>query len=304
MPIRIICPIAKRFMKWFQGGADVYLLKGNPMHEGEGVDYNGGMFPVAVVIEQPEIIPFDDLKVGVSMVPFMRKDQIISWIKKTKDQRKSFRTNILMIHYALAGAKLQDYEVPLKDALTHTDLVDFDFVFAGHYHSFQQPWTKAIHVGSPYRISFSERDWQKGFVHLKINNKGVFDINFVPLLVPNMKEFYIDQPDPVGKGLFEDDVTNCFVKVVFHGTEGFMRTLQPNISNIKEHLITKGALGVSITKERTKDENEVREVRIQKSDTPEKMMDRYIQFTKDQTTALDQKRLRSIGILALKGGKK
>ena len=285
MPVRTIKPLIDRFSEWCERGIDIYLLKGNPMHDGDNDDYNGHLFPMANVIHKPSVYKIDEW--GVYFLPFASRESLMHQINLWR--KESPYKKVLFVHYALQGASILDYEVQLKDSLSKKDLSWFDMVFAGHYHKHQEVWKNAWHVGSPYRISFAERDDKKGFIHVD-NDK----VKFIELDVPKMIQLEINSNDFAHKG----EVKGSFIKIIINGTESFIRNF--DYEGNKKDWLGLGALGVKFEIKRTDDIREVREARIKKEDTPEKMIDRYFEFTKDQNPNLDVKKLKHLAYIAMK----
>jgi DNA repair exonuclease SbcCD nuclease subunit len=287
MPVRLISALSKIFYIVKQEGRTIFLLKGNSLHDGDKEDYNGNLFQSVIKIDTPNVVTFEDYL--IFFLPYNSKNllinQINNWKKKFSDETKS---KILMTHFGLEGATINDYEVLNQETLSKKDLIWFDFVFAGHFHKHQEVWKNAWQVGSPYRVSFAEKDDKKGFIHFKDGK-----IKFIKLNVPEM--YVIENPINNLCRTFE----NSFVKVILDEQYIDLKTFDKEI--YKSKLIKNGALGVKFEIKRKEDIREVREVRIKKDDSPNKMLDRYLDFTKDSYKNLDLNKLKRIGELAMKG---
>jgi DNA repair exonuclease SbcCD nuclease subunit len=267
----------------------IFLLKGNSLHDGDNADYNGNLFQGINKIDAPEILFLEDLL--IFFLPYNSKDLLINQINKWKKEFPNENTQkILMTHFGLEGATINDYEVPNQETLSKKDLAWFDFVFAGHFHKHQEVWKNAWQVGSPYRVSFAEKDDKKGFIHFKDGK-----VKFIELDVPGM--LVIENIN--NKKVWEKNIPGSFVKVILD--EQYVDLKVFDKEKYKNDLWLLGAVGVKFEIKRKEDIKEVREVRIKKDDSPTKMLDRYLDFTKDSYKNLDLNKLKRIGELAMKG---
>jgi len=272
----------------YNKGINSYILRGNPMHDGEGEHYIGNLFGyVANVINSPVMIS------NYFFLPYDRKENLLITIKEwEKIYRKDKNKKYLFMHYGLKGAKVLDYEFPDEETLSQDDIKIFNCVLAGHYHRYQKVWDNAWHVGSPYRISFAERDDPKGFMVLHDDGK----VEFVKLNVPRMVELAVDKED---KGHIKSYIgERYFLKIYIKGTDSFIKNFDYGECKKKYP----EALGIKFETIREDDEKEVREVRINKQDDPKNMVEKYLNFVKDQTEGLDIKKLKTIAEIAM-GGK-
>jgi len=298
MPVRVIKPLSNRFYDWTRRFS-LFLLKGNPMHEGENEDYNGNLFPTATIIDQPSVRKHDDTHF-IFFLPYGPKAVLLKQIQQWEADGIGKRSvRILCTHFALDGARALNYEAPATEALTKKELAWFNHVFAGHYHAHQQPFKNAWHVGSPYRVDFGERLDRKGFIHFKDDQA-----NFIDLYVPGMLQLTFNEGYEDKFSKFEEvkggvSVEGHLIKVIVKGTDVYLRSF--DFESCRKRLMNQGALGVTFKSERTADIREVRQARIHKGDSPERMVDRYLDFMKDNTAGLDINKLRRISHLAMKG---
>ncbi len=270
-----------------------YILRGNPTHDGEGDHYIGNLFGyVANIIDSPVMIS------NYFFLPYDRKENLLKTIKEwEKVYRKDKNKKYLFMHYGLKGAKVLDYEFPDEETLSQGDLKMFNCVIAGHFHKHQTTWDNAWHVGSPYRVSFAEKDDPKGFMILHDDGK----VEFIELEVPDMMVLTIDGSDPKTIMHYQNpsySKAGAFLKVIIKGTDSFIKNFDYEKCK-KDHSL---ALGIKFETLRIDDEKEVREVRINKSDDPKNMVEKYLNFVKEQTEGLDIKKLKSIAETAM-GGK-
>lgn len=292
MPVRIITPLINYFSKIASLNSQVFLLRGNQFHEGDKFDYNGHLFTSNHLhaIDQPGVSNFNNA--SIFLLPYGPKDLLINQINiwKKKYSSNGSKQKILMTHFGLEGATINDYEVPNQETLSKKDLAWFDFVFAGHFHKHQEVWKNAWQVGSPYRVSFAEKDDKKGFIHFKDGK-----VKFIELDVPGM--LVIENIN--NKKVWKKNIPGSFVKVILD--EQYVDLKVFDKEKYKNDLWLLGAVGVKFEIKRKEDIKEVREVRIKKDDSPTKMLDRYLDFTKDSYKNLDLNKLKRIGELAMKG---
>jgi len=271
----------------------LYLLRGTPTHDGEGENFNGNLFK-GISSVNPVVGPsilWSDSSGIIYGVPSMSREEMLGAIKEFGN-KKQRGMKILLMHGAIEGAKIMDYEPRDSEVIGHKDLKGFDFVFAGHYHANQQVAKNIWYVGSPYRISFAERTDEKVFLHFKDG-----EVKFVPLKVPGMV-----QKDMNDRKVTEAD--GCFLKIVVKGTESVLKSY--DYEGTKKFYLNHGALGIRFDRELVEDEKVVREVRIRKEDDPEAMLARYFDFMREegQIGGLDQGILKTLGLEAMRGIKK
>ncbi len=271
-----------------------YILRGNPTHDGEGEHYIGNLFGyVANVISSPSVmIP------NYFFLPYDRKENLLKTIKEwEKTHNKDKSKKYLFTHYGLKGAKVLDYEFPDEETLSKDDLKMFDCVLAGHYHAHQEVWKNAWHVGSLYRVSFAEKNDPKGFIVLHDNG----ETEFIELEIPDMMQLTIDGSDPKTTIHYQKpsySKAGAFLKVIIKGADSFIKNF--DYEECKKKFPR--ALGIKFETLREENEKEVREVRINKGEDPKTMVDKYLNFVKEQTEGLDIKKLKSIAETAM-GGK-
>jgi DNA repair exonuclease SbcCD nuclease subunit len=299
LPVKLINKLMRVFST-IPEHVRLFLLRGTPAHDGEGENFNGNLFDRIPWIDSVSsgrpiiVMPGINGPTIVYGVPSMPREQMLESIRKFADEKwKGMK--ILLMHGAIEGAKVVDYESKDSEAILHKDLKGFDFVFSGHYHANQQVAKNVWYVGSPYRISFAERDDEKVFLHFKDG-----EVKFVPLEVPGMVQYEFESMNLLGK----PDVEGCFVKVVVKGPESYLKAY--DYEKKKTFFLGHGALGVRFERELVEDEKVVREVRIRKEDDPERMLDRYFDFMKEegQIGDLDLETLKTFGLEAMRGVKK
>jgi len=189
VPIKLIRFAQEQLQKLF--ASQVFLLRGTPFHDGEGDNYSGlVMDPLenVRVYDSPSLYE-TDLTPAMFFLPAGRKDDLLAQIKEWSGDKvyQKKKNRIIFGHAPLAGAKTLSYESPADESLSCKDLKFWDFGFFGHYHSPVEVWKNFFQVGSPYKISFAERDDKKGFWHFHDGK-----IKFVPLIVPDMVEIHIN----------------------------------------------------------------------------------------------------------------
>ncbi len=297
IPVRFISLVQEELYKFKQ--VDLVLLRGTPFHEGEGDSYSGTLFRRmynVTVFDNPDIYYTEDGALSFYMLPWNSKENLASQLNKwSKEKSRNNRgVKILVGHYALSGAKTLAYEAPLEQSLSKVDLRFFDWAFMGHYHRHQEVWRNSFQVGSPYRIDFSERNDDKGFIHWKDGK-----VKVVSLAGPGMVQLNVNLS--LGKSAIIPNLVGSFVKVVIEGTESQIKKYDQ--VGVKKELLDRGALGVRFEFNRVEDNKEVRQVRIKKESDTMEMLDRYIDFLSEsgQISPLDVGRVRKIGKLAMEG---
>jgi hypothetical protein len=91
-------------------------------------------------------------------------------------------------------------------------------VFAGHYHKAQRVFKNAWHVGSAYRVDFSEEEDAKVFIAYD-NGK----VTFVPFQVPKMKTHLVANGiTNMNIDKFKVKSDDTFVRAILKGTEDFV----------------------------------------------------------------------------------
>jgi DNA repair exonuclease SbcCD nuclease subunit len=97
---------------------------------------------------------------------------------------KKFKYNILVTHAtvigvtAFAGAEFKELSIP-----TSVLSRDFDYIALGHIHRFIKVAENACYSGSPERLSFSEANYEKGFLEVEL---GSFKVKHVKTTARDM----------------------------------------------------------------------------------------------------------------------
>lgn len=110
--------------------------------------------------------------------------------------------NILVTHQAFDQATVGPADFTFKEGRTDTVSrrtvpLDFEYIAAGHIHRYQvlshpmKPGLKFVYPGSTQRISFAEKDEEKGFILGEVLNERI-ETWFLPLPVYDMEVVRIE----------------------------------------------------------------------------------------------------------------
>ena len=292
-PIRLIVLLQEYLNHWMNSCPKIknfFILRGTPSHDGEGKNFSSLLMrPIQKIITVSDTLIHDTGKEFLCYVPYYQKDKLKEDIKRLSEKIKG-KPKYLFLHSGFKGSKVFDYEIKNdKDLLDISDVRDFKLTIAGHFHKYQQVARKIYHVGSPYRITFSEKEDGKGFIHL-IDD----EVRFEALNCPGMIEISIDTSDIEIHGTA---VKGCFIKIKVIGNERKLSKF--NYESIKQEFLSKGAYGVKFERINTDEKEEVKEIRIKKEDDLEKMVDRYLELVKPEIGDLNVPKLRRIAFRSL-----
>ena len=139
--------------------------------------------------------------------------------------------NILVTHLDIKDFYMSN-NVKCNNGFNLSDFNDFDLVVSGHFHEFQQK-ENVVYVGSPYQISFSEKDQKKGFILLDTES---LKFEFVEIDgLPKYKYIEIDNLNQIKR----EEVENCFLRVKLNN-EKISR------KDLKNKLLEYGTLSIDI----------------------------------------------------------
>jgi len=295
--VRLISKLIDIFTNWNLYGIKIYLIKGTSSHDGDGEDYIGYLFKSlenVIILDNPCSFRFGKQYV-IYVIPSLDKDRMIWEISRFSDEI-SERKKILFIHGSVEGAKVMDYEVTDLNSIAVDKFTSFHYVLAGHYHCHQKIGNNVYYVGSPYRVSFAEKDDVKGFIHFK-NGK----VSFISLQVPNMLEICLPASN------YKDisyNFTDSFVKIIIEGSE--LECKNVDDMYIRKEVIKRGALGVKIEYVIQNDKEQVKQARMSKDMPISTMVEKYLDCIKSELGGLDVKKLKEVALSILQeasGGK-
>ncbi len=187
-------------------GRKVFLISGN--HDSaQRLSYFSGLIRTAGVYAAEEFdgrLQSVDLRdqygeLTVWLMPFIRPSQVRRLLPEERvttyqdaaeavlrqqviDTRKR---NILLAHQFITGCEVSESEERAVGGLENIDASvfrDFDYVALGHIHKPQRMGRDTLrYAGSPLKYSFSEADHKKSVTVVDVEEKGVVEVNTVPL---------------------------------------------------------------------------------------------------------------------------
>jgi len=207
----------------------IFAIAGN--HDSpERLSFGAGLFKKSHVyfapVFQGEISPItltDEYgPIDIYMLPFVKPSQIRSKfpeeaihdyndaVKVVIDHTKTDpkRRNLILSHQFVTGALRSESEEPAIGGLDNIDaqIFDaFDYVALGHMHRAQSVERKEIrYAGSPLKYSFSEADNKKSVTIAELKEKGILNIQQIPLLPKHdLKEIKGNYSDLVTKSYYD-----------------------------------------------------------------------------------------------------
>jgi len=131
----------------------------------------------------------------------------------------------LLIHQGIMGAKQSDYVVD-ESSITPEDLIDFDLVLTGHYHT-HQTVGNATYFGSPFTVSFAEANQDK-FIW-SVEEGGA---KLIPIETKCRKHIQLVFENKLPKKV-EGLEENSIIKVVLKGDRNFcLKTKKEKIQKL------------------------------------------------------------------------
>ncbi|MBI5582500.1 MAG: metallophosphoesterase [Deltaproteobacteria bacterium] len=178
-----------------RAGIPVLVIPGNHERSEFPYDLFHG-FKNAVVFDRPKSIVLNagGYRLGVAGFPFIRdnsRDFFLKALEETGYRDLQTDINFLITHQAfdqaVVGPEAFVFRSGRRDTVDrHTLPPDFDYIAAGHVHRFQvldhprRPGVKFVYPGSSQRMSFAEKDEEKGFIEGEIEGQRIH-IRFRPL---------------------------------------------------------------------------------------------------------------------------
>lgn len=176
-------------------GIPVLILPGNHERSEFPFDLFHGLKNL-VVFDRPKsvVLPAGGYRVGLAGFPFLRdnsRDLFLKALEETEFRDLRADVHFLVTHQAFDQAVVGPGEYVFRSG--RRDTVDrhnlpavFDYVAAGHIHRFQvldhpgRPGVKIAYPGSIQRMSFAEKNEEKGFIEGELEGDKI-DIRFRPL---------------------------------------------------------------------------------------------------------------------------
>ncbi len=187
-------------------GVRVLIIPGNHERSQFPFDLFHGAGGVCV-FDRPKSLVFSvgGYQLGVAGFPFIRENSrrtFVAALELTEYAQLRTDLNFLLTHQAFDQAVVGPagfvFRAGRSDTVERSTVpLDFDYVAAGHIHRRQllchplKPGVVFAYPGSVQRISFAEKDEDKGFIEGEIRDNRV-ELRFVPLPVHEMESVEID----------------------------------------------------------------------------------------------------------------
>lgn len=213
IPTSVWIAFFAELVKWEEDGITSFWLKGNHdfLNTLEALIATGKAIPVT----EPSIYHIDDYT--CYFVPY-------------HDTFKPISCDFLFMHDFFIGYSIlpnnspSPIGIPIDIVTSHAKLV-----LSGHIHKFQTiVENKIYHVGSPYQVSFSEKEQQKFFCHIRDGKAEWIKFN-----CPNFKIITFDSKIP-------SDLSDTYVKVIYDSES----ITQSDLNIMRKQLINLGARSV------------------------------------------------------------
>ena len=176
-------------------GTPVLIIPGNHERSEFPFDLFHGS-PGVFVFDEPKTISLtiDGYSIGIAGFPFIRKGSKRTFLKalhQTEYHKLRSDFNILVTHQAFDDAVVGPagfiFTARRPDTVArYTFPLDFEYVAAGHIHRYQilahplRPRLNFVYPGSTQRMSFAEKDEEKGFVEAELLDDRI-ETRFIPL---------------------------------------------------------------------------------------------------------------------------
>lgn len=201
IPREILDELIRPFMDLVSAGISVLIIPGNHERSQFPFDLFHGAKNV-FVFDRPKSLSLtlDGYSVGIAGFPFIREDSRRTFLKALEatdyeDLRSDF--NILVTHQAFDQATVGPVNFVFREGRPDTVSrqtipLDFEYIAAGHIHRYQilshplRPGLNFVYPGSTQRISFAEKNEEKGFVEAEVLNNRI-ETRFMPLRVYDME---------------------------------------------------------------------------------------------------------------------
>jgi DNA repair exonuclease SbcCD nuclease subunit len=201
IPREVLDELVQPIFDLARSGTRILVIPGN--HERSEFPFDlfhgsSGIF----VFDQPKSLRFNlnGYSVGIAGFPFIRKDSKRTFLKalgETDYQDLKTDFNILVTHQAFDQARVGPvgfiFKAGRQDTVSRATVpLDFEYIAAGHIHRYQildhplKPGIKFVYPGSTQRISFAERNEDKGFIEAEVLDNHIAT-RFVSLPVYDME---------------------------------------------------------------------------------------------------------------------
>ncbi len=218
VPAPIVDMVYERIFRFAQTGIPIVIVPGN--HE-------SSKLPTSLFLQHPNIYYFTQPQVfkfsfkgqtfDIAGFPCVRngiKTRFPEIIKVLQPQLNNESTKLLCMHQSIEGAKVgpSDYTfrygddvIPIKDIPA-----SYDLILSGHIHRAQILWTNnktpVIYPGSIERTAFAEKDEEKGFYEIELDEKRSYSYKFIPLDSRQMVDILLEKESYTKQDLKEEIV--------------------------------------------------------------------------------------------------
>ncbi len=220
---------------------------------------NQGIYISSVFGAETEVIQLSDSygAVNIFLLPFIKPahvrsvfpdEQIANYSEavevaiKHMDINQDDR-NILVTHQFVTGSTSCDSEDISVGGTDNVDLQvfqDFDYVALGHLHSPQKVGRETIrYCGTPLKYSFSESKHSKSITVIEMKEKGVVNIDTVPLIpLRDLREIKGSYLEVTEQSFYKDMNVEDYLHITLTDEEdipnaiGKLRVIYPNIMKL------------------------------------------------------------------------
>lgn len=212
----IIDMVYERIFNFADSGIPIVIVPGN--HE-------SSRLPASLFMQHPNIqyynkphifkLNFKGIDFDIAGFPCVRKDinsKFSDIIKEIEPELRQDSIKILCMHQSIEGAKVGPSNYTFrnsKDVISIQDLPsNYHLFLSGHIHRSQILWsenkTPIIYPGSIERTAFAEKDEDKGFYEININEEREISYEFIQLNTRPMIDILLDKHLYTSSTLKED----------------------------------------------------------------------------------------------------
>lgn len=207
VPQPIVDMVYERIGNIAEAGIPIVIVPGN--HESSRLPVSLFLHhPNIYYFEKPQVFSFElkGIPVDIAGFPCIRKEVQTKFKAVDKEINSQLSSNkklsFLCMHQSIEGAVVgpSDYTFKKgKDVISIADLPEhYNLILSGHIHRSQILWTKnkkipIIYPGSTERTAFAEKEEEKGFYLIEIDNDLSVDYKFVGLPARPMIDIVLEE---------------------------------------------------------------------------------------------------------------
>lgn len=240
VPTPIIDMVYERIFNFAESGIPIVIVPGN--HE-------SSRLPVSLFMQHPNIyyyskpqvfqFAFKGLEIDVAGFPCVRKDVLSKFPGIAKEIEPGLRKRsikILCMHQSIEGAKVGPSDYTFrggKDVIPIKDLPpDYNMILSGHIHRSQVLWTEnkrpVIYPGSIERTAFAEKDEEKGFYEINIDESEEYVYKLIELSARPMMDVILEK-EIYTSNILEEHILD---KIKNFPTDSILRFKMKNTANL------------------------------------------------------------------------